>query len=190
MIGSTTWLSRSGMILNGKRRKRREWVNTPENEGFHPKRVHERRGFSSKHWWDKEENEKPRRTVGKQLPKAGDFYIFLPSRIQPYVAMVTFKNLKPLHQDRPGAELTHGYVARQTCRTHPRTQQKNRILSQIDGFQLTKTLGFSNQTLPFSFHFMVQTVIYIYIYIYIEAAHGVNVNQLQKWCFFQWQGFF
>jgi hypothetical protein len=62
--------------------------------------------------------------LGKQLPKAGDFYIFLPSRIQPYVAMVTFKNLKPLHQE-PTRSRTHPWLCSQAnMQNSPRTQQK------------------------------------------------------------------
>lgn len=66
--------------------------------------------------------------LGKQLPKAGDFYIFLPSRIQPYVAMVTFKNLKPLHQE-PTRSRTHPWLCSQAnMQNSPRTQQKKQDL--------------------------------------------------------------
>lgn len=106
--------------------------------------------------------------LGKQLPKAGDFTYFYHeefSRMSPWSLLRTSSHFI---KNRPGAELTHGYVAGQTCRIHPEHSKKNRIWSQIDGFSTHKDHGFFDQTLPFSFHFMVLG--------YIEVAHGVNIN--------------
>ena len=88
--------------------------------------------------WEAKEN-----SWGNNCRKLGIFTYFYHqefSRMSPWSLLRTSSHFI---KNRPGAELTHGYVARQTCRTHQEhSKKKQDLIPNRRFFQLTKTLGF------------------------------------------------